>query len=240
MATLMSVLMSSAGHLAAARASMRRTAAQPATTVRSGQAQVPGTAHAAAAAEEELQRTLCASAASDVPRRARARMTAAAGRARPPRPRARDGPRRRAQFMLVWYMALVHVGGFWALQWAVPRAAGPAFRRLPAPERVILIHHAMYCSVFALQVGPLTWRLGGARGRGRARPPLPVRAAQRARKALQQQRPPQLCTCALELDAPACPARGSAGEERRGSDCARLRRTQACWVKSLSRLAGAA
>ncbi len=175
MATLMSVLMSSAGHLAAARASMRRTAAQPATTVRSGQAQVPGTAHAAAAAEEELQRTLCASAASDVPRRARARMTAAAGRARPPRPRARDGPRRRAQFMLVWYMALVHVGGFWALQWAVPRAAGPAFRRLPAPERVILIHHAMYCSVFALQVGPLTWRLGGARGRGLALPPPPAR-----------------------------------------------------------------
>jgi hypothetical protein len=174
---------------------MRRTAAQPATTARSGQAQVPGTAHAAAAAEEEPQRTLCASAASDVPRRARARMTAAAGRARPPPPRARDGPRRRAQFMLVWYMALVHVGGFWALQWAVPRAAGPAFRRLPAPERVILIHHAMYCSVFALQVGPLTWRLGGARGRGLALPPPRARrsgAAPRVggaarRKALQQQ-----------------------------------------------------
>ena len=64
--------------------------------------------------------------------------------------------------MLVWYNALGLVLMYWLLQWAVPRAAGPAFRRLPEAERVILVHHAMYCTVFALQVVPLTWRMGGA------------------------------------------------------------------------------
>ena len=64
--------------------------------------------------------------------------------------------------MLVWYNAVGLVVMYWALQWALPRAAGPAFRRLPQTERVILVHHAMYCAVFALQVAPLTWRMGGA------------------------------------------------------------------------------
>lgn len=68
----------------------------------------------------------------------------------------------RAQFMLVWYNALGLVLMYWLLQWAVPRAAGPAFRRLLEAERVILVHHAMYCTVFSLQVVPLTWRMGGA------------------------------------------------------------------------------